>query len=374
MNILFPFVGDSIGGSHISTLELYLSLLDKDISAVIVLHRGDGPLSQYLRNRNISFFILETSILAGTAPGKISIFIGILTNFFRFGSFIKKNEIDIVHGNDLRINLSWSLPAKIFSKGFVWHQRTLLSTSKSWLLINYLCDYFVAISDVVMQSSPKNISSDKKKIVYNPFNTTSLKDKKAVRNYIFKKYNIPDNCFLLGCVGRIVDYKNIDFLIKNIYDINRKINKNICLIIVGTGKEEYVDELKTYIRNLDIGSYIIFTGFINNPSKIVASLDLLVASSIVDAFGRTIVEAMLQNTLVLATRFGGHVDIINDNVNGVLYNPTIKDDFISKISAIVDNENTKMLTDNAYQFAKINFSSKQHLINILPIYYNLLKS
>jgi len=226
----------------------------------------------------------------------------------------------------------------------------------------------------VMQSSPKNISSDKKKIVYNPFNTTSLKDKKAVRNYIFKKYNIPDNCFLLGCVGRIVDYKNIDFLIKNIYDINRKINKNICLIIVGTGKEEYVDELKTYIRNLDIGSYIIFTGFINNPSKIVASLDLLVASSIVDAFGRTIVEAMLQNTLVLATRFGGHVDIINDNVNGVLYNPTIKDDFISKISAIVDNENTKMLTDNAYQFAKINFSSKQHLINILPIYYNLLKS
>ena len=168
--------------------------------------------------------------------------------------------------------------------------------------------------------------------------------------------------------------QNIDFLIKNIYDINRKINKNICLIIVGTGKEEYVDELKTYIRNLDIGSYIIFTGFINNPSKIVASLDLLVASSIVDAFGRTIVEAMLQNTLVLATRFGGHVDIINDNVNGVLYNPTIKDDFISKISAIVDNENTKMLTDNAYQFAKINFSSKQHLINILPIYYNLLKS
>ena len=165
MKILFPFVGDSIGGSHISTLTLYSSLVDSNISALIVLHEDNGPLSQYLRNKKISFSVLKSSRLAGETPGKLSIFIGILTNFIRFCRFIKAHEIDIVHGNDLRVNLSWSLPAKAVARGFVWHQRTLLSTSKFWLLIRYLCDYFVAISDVVMQSAPRNLQDHQKKIV-----------------------------------------------------------------------------------------------------------------------------------------------------------------------------------------------------------------
>jgi glycosyltransferase involved in cell wall biosynthesis len=372
LKILFPFVGDSVGGSHISTLELYSSLLDENISAIIVIHKDNGPLSQYLINKNIPFSILKTSKLAGETPGKLSILIGMLTNFFYFGNFIKKNEIDIVHGNDLRINLSWSLPAKFFSQGFVWHQRTLLSPSKFWLLIRYLCNYFVAISDVVMQRSPKNIPDYKKKIVYNPFNVASSINKKEARNYVFKKYNFPESCFLLGCVGRVVDYKNIDFVIKNVYNIYRNLNKDIYFIVVGTGAEKYVNELKTYAHNLGMDNHIVFTGFLNNPNKIIASLDLLVAPSLIDAFGRTIVEAMLQNTLVLAAKSSGHMDIVNDGVNGLFYNPTIEGDFVSKISTIIDNTSVKKLSDNAYQFAQTSFSPKQHLTNILHIYHNLL--
>ena len=166
MKILFPFVGDSIGGSHISTLTLYSSLVDSNISALIVLHEDNGPLSQYLRNKNIPFSILKSSRLAGESHRKLSIIISILTNFFRFSRFIRMHKIDIVHGNDLRVNLSWSLPSRFASKGFIWHQRTLLSSSKFWLLIRYLCDYFVAISDVVMQSAPRNIQDgDRKSVV-----------------------------------------------------------------------------------------------------------------------------------------------------------------------------------------------------------------
>ena len=168
MKILFPFVGDSVGGSHISTLELYSSLIDENITTLIVLHEDNSPLSQYLRNKNIPFSILKSSKLAGETSGKLSIIIGIMTNFFHFSKFIKRHKIDIVHGNDLRINLSWSLPAKFVAKGFVWHQRTLLSNSKLWLLIRYLCDYFVAISDVVMQSAPRNIEDANGKTIWVP--------------------------------------------------------------------------------------------------------------------------------------------------------------------------------------------------------------
>ena len=297
-----------------------------------------------------------------------------MTNFIRFCRFIKAHEIDIVHGNDLRVNLSWSLPAKAVARGFVWHQRTLLSTSKFWLLIRYLCDYFVAISDVVMQSAPGNLQDHQKKIVYNPFSISSVINKELARGYVVKKYNILSDCFLLGCVGRIVDYKNIDFVIKKISDFRHRLNKNVCLIIVGTGSEEYVNELKKYAYNMGVSSHIIFTGFISNPDKVISSLDLLIAPSCVDAFGRTIVEAMLQKTPVLAAKSGGHLNIINEGVNGMFYDPAIEGDFIKEFSIIMRNRNISALSNKAYDFAQDNFSSTQHLNSMLLIYNHLLIS
>jgi glycosyltransferase involved in cell wall biosynthesis len=146
------------------------------------------------------------------------------------------------------------------------------------------------------------------------------------------------------------------------------------LIVAGAGSEEYVNELREYAYNVGVSDHVIFTGFINDPNRLISSLDLLVAPSRVDAFGRTIVEAMLQKTPVLAAKSGGHLNIISEGVNGTFYEPTIKDDFFKKISIIMDRTNISELSDNAYQFAQFNFSPKQHLNNILPIYHNLLIS
>jgi glycosyltransferase involved in cell wall biosynthesis len=374
LKILFPFVGDSVGGSHISTLGLYSSLINEGISAIIVIHKDKGPLSEYLLNKNIPFHVLKTSRLSGEVPSKLSIVVGVMINYFRFAKFIRTHEIDIVHGNDLRINLSWSLPAKFVAKGFVWHQRTLLSNSKLWLLIRYLCDYFVAISDVVMQSAPRNIQDHQKKMIYNPFNINSSINKELERKYTIEKYNIPSNYFLVGCVGRVVDYKNIDFIIKNISEIYCSINKNIYLIVAGAGSEEYVNELREYACNVGVSDHIIFTGFINNPNRLISSLDLLVAPSRVDAFGRTIVEAMLQKTPVLAAKSGGHLNIISEGVNGMFYDPAIKGDFIKEFSTVIRNRNVSALSNKAYHFAQDNFSSTQHLNNMLLVYNHLLIS
>ena len=49
MNILFPFVGDSVGGSHWSAINLFTELQTRIyINPTIVLHIADGPLSKHL--------------------------------------------------------------------------------------------------------------------------------------------------------------------------------------------------------------------------------------------------------------------------------------------------------------------------------------
>ena len=372
MVVLFPFVGDSVGGSHISTLELYYALIDKKITALIVLHVHDCPLAKYLRNKNIPFYVLKPSALAGSSPKKIDIIVGIISNFFNFVKFIKKYKIDIVHGNDLRVNLSWSIPAKIYTKGFVWHQRTLLSDSKLWFLIRYMCNYFIAISNAVMQSAPININNNKKQIIYNPFNVDSTTNKKLERKCIFDRYSLPQDCFLIGCVGRIVDYKNIDYVINNICNIRKKSNKNVYLIIIGSGPDKYVEKLIEHAKNIGAYDYIKLTGFINNPYKIISSLNLLIAPSTKDAFGRSIVEAMLQKTLVLAANSGGHIDIIDDGYNGFLYDSNSKKDLVDKVLMIMNSVNIEKLSENSYGFAKLNFATNKHSASVLAVYDNLL--
>ena len=57
-------MGDSVGGSHISTLELYSSLINANVLAIIVLHMDGGPLSKYLHIRNIPFMKLADEAAA----------------------------------------------------------------------------------------------------------------------------------------------------------------------------------------------------------------------------------------------------------------------------------------------------------------------
>ena len=146
------------------------------------------------------------------------------------------------------------------------------------------------------------------------------------------------------------------------------------MIVAGAGSEEYVNELREYAYNVGVSDHIIFTGFINNPNRLISSLDLLVAPSRVDAFGRTIVEAMLQKTPVLAAKSGGHLNIISEGDNGMFYDPTIEGDFIKEFSIIMCNRDISTLSNKAYYFAQDNFSSTQHLNNMLLIYNHLLIS
>ena len=178
IKVLFPFVGDSVGGSHWSILGLY-KILDKssNIDPVFVLHSA-GPLSDFLDTHNIPYQILPINSLAGEKSNTLSIFFLILRNFYSIFRFIHTNKIDIVHGNDLRINLSWS-PATFFSSSkYVWHQRQIFSKSKKWHLVKYLADHLITISYFVHKTTPLNIKAEYKSCVHNPFDVTNLYDKK----------------------------------------------------------------------------------------------------------------------------------------------------------------------------------------------------
>ena len=219
IKVLFPFVGDSVGGSHWSILVLY-KILDKssNIDPVFVLH-SIGPLSNFFDTHNIPYQILPIKSLAGEKSGTLSIFLLILRNFYSIYRFIYTNNIDIVHGNDLRINLSWSPPAFFSSSKYVWHQRQIFSKSKKWYLIKYLTDHLITISYFVHKTTPHNIKKEFKSCINNPFNVTNLYEKKQSRAKVNSIYNIADSDVLVGYVGRLVSWKHVEDILLSLIHI-----------------------------------------------------------------------------------------------------------------------------------------------------------
>ena len=372
MKILFPFVGDSVGGSHLSSLNLCKTLKANNYEVVILLHNINGPLSKLLNEMEIEYQEVHIPYLAGQSPNKLKIFLGMLINIIPLINFIKKNNIDIVHGNDLRINLTWSLTTRLSQAKFIWHQRTILSKSKFWKSINILCDHFIGISQAVISSAPKNINPPKKSMVHNAFESDMQYDKELSKNLIKENISKSDNMLLLGCVGRLVPYKNIDFVIRSIPEIIRITNKPVHLLIIGDGNNQYTSFLKNLVEELQLREYISFTGFISNPSEIISGLDILIAPSSRDAFGRTIIEAMLQSTSVLVANKGGHKEIVEDGVDGLIYESNCMQSFTSKLISLIQDESLRNeLANRALAKSSQKYSNKSMFSAIDKIYKSI---
>ena len=375
IKVLFPFVGDSVGGSHWSIIELY-EIIDKstNIDPVFVLHKT-GPLSIFFDTHSIPYQILPIRSLAGEKRNTLSIFFLMLRNFYSIYHFIYINKINIVHGNDLRINLSWSPPTFFSSSKYVWHQRQVFSKSIKWRLSKYLSDHLITISDFVHKSIPSNINKESKSCVNNPFNVTNLYDKQQSRARINSTYNISDSDILIGYVGRLILWKHVEdilYALSSIVTLNSV--DNIHLLIVGTGDSEYVEKITSIINSENLTKYVTMTGFIDNPSFVLSSLDLLIASSHNEPFGRVLVESMLQKTLVLSSRSGAHTEIISHGINGFLYDEGSSESMYKSIlNIILGDINKKKIVEDAYLKSVERYSAFEHAKKVTEVYTNLIK-
>ena len=152
--ICFPFEGNNLGGSHYSTLELIKNLDTKKFETLIVLHKK-GYFYKFLKKKKYKFQYLPVQNFVGEKKGIILNLFRILSLLNKFRNFIKKNNVDIVHGNDGRINLSWVIPTKISLVNFIWHQR--LKFASEWNLYKYLSyfyDKIICVSNYVVRGIP----------------------------------------------------------------------------------------------------------------------------------------------------------------------------------------------------------------------------
>lgn len=192
--------------------------------------------------------------------------------------------------------------------------------------------------------------------------TNSLKEKaKEIR----KKYNINDDDFVIGSVGRVAAEKSFDKMIENLVPLVR-INNKIKFMLVGAGPE--LNKLKKLAKDLKVDKNVIFTGLIDYdlvPSY-YQSFDIMTSFSKTETQGMTIVEGLAASKPVVCINDTSFEAMVEHNYNGYLFETD--DEFRKYVLELMSNKelyNTMSMNakNSTYSYSKEVFAE-----NVLKVY------
>jgi glycosyltransferase involved in cell wall biosynthesis len=145
--------------------------------------------------------------------------------------------------------------------------------------------------------------------------------------------------------GRIYPEKGIDTvieaLIKLVYSQGKR---DIRLSVAGSGSVEYEEHLRQFVDQAGLSDYVSFLGWISPEAMpgLLRRFDVLLLPSIwPEPFSRAVLEGMITELVVVATRTGGTPEIIVDGENGFLFTPNDPEDLAKKIAHLMDHPESR---------------------------------
>ncbi len=146
----------------------------------------------------------------------------------------------------------------------------------------------------------------------------NLAKKEVWRIEIRNHYQIPQNAFVYGYVGRINADKGINELILAFKGISKD-ERNVYLVLVGMYDETNAIDSQLYKWAREAEN-VVFTG--NIPSDLVykymSSFDVLTHPTYREGFGKVLQEAMGMALPIITTNVPGPCEVVENNVSGIL--------------------------------------------------------
>jgi glycosyltransferase involved in cell wall biosynthesis len=201
----------------------------------------------------------------------------------------------------------------------------------------------------------------------------------SVENHVIKRLKIPKNrSFLLLnaippkkrvklkkntskvnllFVGRLEKQKSLSTLLKAIAFLDTKsLKKEFHLRIVGDGSLK--NDLKALSQKLKIKKLVSFEGETKNVETYYETSHIFILPSITEGFGIVILEAFRAGIPVIATNIEGPSELIEDNKNGLLFEPTNHVQLSKKIEELINDEAKRnALAKKGYS----TFTEKYHI-------------
>ena len=358
MNIIYFTYDSNYSGSNISMIKLIIELKKYNINPIIVFPKK-GDAIDFVEKNNLKYYIIKQ--YSWTMPIKIKI-----------KKILKKEHIDIIHINNAYLYLPCIVGNKSGIK-IVWHLREFIEEDQGNVIFSkkYATKVFnkatkaIAISDAIYDKY-YDYFFNKNKLV-RIYNGIDINDFYYNKNHAFKNKII--NILIPATLMCEKGQHELLYATKEIVELGIK---NIHITLAGRNiYPDYFKYITKLLQELKINTYVDYIGFNRNIKEIMKKSDIVCICSKLEAFGRTTIEAMLSNCLVIGSNTGGTRELIKNNYNGLLYRQGDYKDLANKIIyAILEKKKMQKIINNGREFAKNKFSSKKNYTSI----YNLYKA
>lgn len=132
-------------------------------------------------------------------------------------------------------------------------------------------------------------------------------------------FGYKDDDILLVYAGRIALEKNLPFLFDSFKGISQAI-PNVHLLIVGSGVQQYDDEIRSLVSDMQLNDRVRFTGRITYDKlpAYLAMCNIFVTASVTEVHPLSVIEGMGAGLPIMGIESVGVGDTVQDGVTGFL--------------------------------------------------------
>ncbi len=186
-----------------------------------------------------------------------------------------------------------------------------------------------------------------------------------------KKYNIPQDAFVIAMVGSLKPMKNPQTLLESIAGLTEDERRKIKPHVVYAGDGVLCTELKNYSTEHGLTEFVTFLGNVPKEQvcEVMAMIDCYVIASDFEGTSVSVLEAMYNCKPIIYANSPGLRDMLEDGVTGKAF--TCKDSEVLKnvlLDFFYQPEKTQQIAKAAYEL----YIQRYNYSQVVTAYHNML--
>lgn len=370
MKVIHLISGGDSGGAKTHVLSL-LQNLNQTITAQLVCFR-DGPFAEEARSLGI-----PTMICGGN---------NILRIRRKLTAYIRQGGYELIHCHGSRANMIGALLRKStglpvvttvhsdYKLDYLGRPLSHLTfgTINAWAL--HQLDYRIGVSDAMVDLLiSRGFPPDRFYAIYNGIDFTPAPPQGDRLAYLQSLgADVDANSVVVGIAARLNPVKDMSTLIRG-FAAGYAQNTRLRLVIAGDGEEK--GKLTALAKELGVEKQVTFAGWISGGmDRFYSALDINALTSLSETFPYALTEGARFHLATVATAVGGIPYLIDQDVNGYLFQPGDWQALGKYLAALASDDDLRRdMGEKLYQKASTQFSIQRTVDTQLHIYQEILR-
>lgn len=234
----------------------------------------------------------------------------------------RRSEIDIIHTHHMPAFIDSVIATRLTQvpvlintdhcKDYSIEKKHLMMMERA---ASYFADEIVAVSNHTRDEMMRyeKIPAEKLSVIYNGVNIKLTR--KESPEELRREFGLRPDERVVGTVGRVVDQKGFDLLLRSVPYILRRFPKTKFMIVGGGEREQ---DLRKLASELGISNQVIFTSWRRDAVDLIQVFDVFALTSRFEGMPMVLLEAMALSKPIVGTAVGGVPEVVLNNQSGIV--------------------------------------------------------